>query len=58
MAGGKFGRASVFAWEITFNVEKKKWNVTDKTFYTAGWMHAANEMIWFHNDEVNGFPEF
>ncbi|MCK7481066.1 MAG: hypothetical protein M0C28_30585 [Candidatus Moduliflexus flocculans] len=19
-------------------------------------MHTANEMIWFHNDEVNGFP--
>ncbi len=24
---------------------------------TAGAMHAANEMIWFHSDEINGFPD-
>jgi len=25
-------------------------------FDTAGAMHAADEMIWFHSDEINGFP--
>ncbi len=55
MAGGPFGIAPVFATEVTFT--DGHWSVTDGRFNTAGAMHAANEFIWFHNDEVNGFPE-
>jgi hypothetical protein len=31
--------------------------VNQDWFDTAGAMHASNELIWFHNDEVNGFPD-
>ncbi|RME84111.1 MAG: hypothetical protein D6775_06350, partial [Caldilineae bacterium] len=55
MAGGDFGIAPVFAAEVTWN--GSGWEVTDSRFDTAGAMHASNEFIWFHNDEVNGFPE-
>jgi len=54
MAGGEFGVAPVFATEVTFNMGA--WTVTDGRFDAAGAMHASNEFIWFHNDEVNGFP--
>ena len=53
MAGGKYGIAPVFASSVTFNGEG--WNV-NRRFDSAGAMHAANEMIWLHNDEINGFP--
>ena len=54
-AGGTFGIAPVFAASVTWN----GWNWTANQFNydTAGAMHTSNEMIWFHNDEVNGFPE-
>ncbi|HEB64444.1 MAG TPA: hypothetical protein ENJ02_02745 [Chloroflexi bacterium] len=55
MAGGDYGIAPVFATEVTFDMGA--WTVTDGNFDAAGAMHAANEFIWFHNDEVNGFPE-
>jgi len=55
IAGGKFGVAPVFATEVLWN--GSRWSVTNARFDTAGAMHASNEMIWFHNDEVNGFPE-
>lgn len=55
MAGGDFGVAPVFATEVTFS--NGTWTVTNANFDSAGAMHASNEFIWFHNDEVNGFPE-
>lgn len=55
MAGGDFGVAPVFATEITF--QNGQWSVSNPRFDSAGAMHASNELIWFHNDEVNGFPE-
>lgn len=55
MAGGEFGIAPVFASEI--NWTGSEWKVTNRRFDTAGAMHASNEFIWFHKDEVNGFPE-
>jgi len=54
MAGGEFGVAPVFATEVTWDGEQ--WSVSNPRFDSAGAMHAANEFIWFHNDEVNGFP--
>ncbi len=55
MAGGEFGVAPVFAGEVSW--DGSAWSVTDANFDTAGAMHASNELIWFHNDEVTGFPE-
>ena len=55
MAGGEFGVAPVFATEVTW--DGSQWSVTNDRFDAAGAMHASNEFIWFHNDEVNGFPE-
>ncbi len=55
MAGGEHGIAPVFASEVRF--DGSKWTVTDGRFDSAGAMHASNEFIWFHNDEVNGFPQ-
>ncbi len=54
MAGGEFGIAPVFAAEVTW--DGSQWSVTNARFDSAGAMHAANEFIWFHNDEVDGFP--
>ncbi|TDJ03835.1 MAG: hypothetical protein E2O68_09295 [Deltaproteobacteria bacterium] len=55
MAGGPNGTAPVFARKVSliFN----HW-VVDETFDTAGAMHLSNEMIWFHHDQVNGFPKW
>ena len=46
---------SVFATEVSW--DGSQWSVTNDRFDAAGSMHASNEFIWFHNDEVNGFPE-
>ncbi|GAB4503745.1 MAG: hypothetical protein Fur0043_07370 [Anaerolineales bacterium] len=54
MAGGEFGIAPIFATEVTFDMGT--WTVTNGNFDAASAMHASNEFIWFHNDEVNGFP--
>ena len=54
MAGGDFGLAPVFASEVSF--DGSSWSVTNGRFDSAGAMHASNEFIWFHNDEVDGFP--
>jgi hypothetical protein len=54
MAGGAYGIAPVFATEVTW--DGTRWHVTNGRFDSAGSMHAANELIWFHNDEVDGFP--
>lgn len=54
MAGGDYGVAPVFATSIEF--ADGAWSVVDANFDTAGAMHASNEMIWFHYDEINGFP--
>jgi len=55
MAGGANGTAPVFASKVSliFN----RW-VVDKRFDTAGAMHLSNELIWFHHDQVNGFPKW
>jgi len=53
MAGGKYGVAPVFASSVTY--KDGKWEI-DRTFDAAGVMHASNEMIWLHHDEVDGFP--
>jgi hypothetical protein len=55
MAGGEYGIAPVFASEVGW--DGSSWAVLDGSFDSAGAMHASNEFIWFHNDEVNGFPE-
>lgn len=55
MAGGDYGIAPVFASSVTW--DGTQWTAVQDNFDTAGAMHSANEMIWFHNDEVNGFPE-
>ena len=57
MAGGTYGIAPVFATRIVWNENQRRFEVDDPRFDTAGAMHASNEFIWFHNDEVNGFPE-
>ena len=54
-AGGTFGIAPVFGSEIQWG--SGKWILVNGRFDAAGAMHASNEFIWFHNDEVNGFPE-
>lgn len=54
-AGGPFGIAPVFAGSVTWS--HGNWTADAAKFDTAGAMHASNEMIWFHHDELNGFPE-
>ncbi len=49
------GVAPIFATSIGLN--HGKWTILDSNFDTAGAMHASNEMIWLHYDEINGFPE-
>lgn len=53
MAGGQYGIAPMFASSVTY--KDGKWEI-NRTFDAAGAMHAANEMIWLHHDEVDGFP--
>jgi hypothetical protein len=55
MAGGEFGIAPVLAASVTW--DSSQWSADQSHFDTAGAMHTINEMIWFHYDEVNGFPE-
>ncbi len=54
MAGGEFGVAPVFASSVSYTDDV--WSI-DRIFDSAGAMHAANEFIWLHYDEINGFPE-
>jgi len=53
---GEFGVAPVFASSVTFDLETGAWTEIDERFDTAGAMRAANEFIWLHTGEVNGFP--
>lgn len=53
-AGGAHGIAPVFAASVTWT--GTGWQADRAWFDTAGAMHASNEFIWFHSDEVNGFP--
>ncbi|MBI4509519.1 MAG: hypothetical protein HY698_07765 [Deltaproteobacteria bacterium] len=56
-AGGAYGIAPVSAAKATYSRATKKWT-TEKTNYdTAGAMRLANECIWLHSDEVDGFPQ-
>jgi len=52
----EYGVAPVFASSVTFDTNSNTWTVSDARFDTAGAMHASNEFIWLHADEVNGFP--
>ncbi len=54
-AGGAYGVAPVFRGEIKF--DGGQWTVSKPKFHTAGGMHLANEFMWFHADEVDGFPQ-
>lgn len=54
-AGGPNGIAPVFAPSVRWN--DRAWSATTDRFDTAGAMHAANEMIWLHGDEISGFPD-
>ena len=54
-AGGANGIAPVFAASVRWN--GGRWTARHNWFDVAGAMHAANEMIWFHGDEINGFPD-
>lgn len=56
MAGGAHGVAPVFAASVTWDADDQTWRSADSHFDTAGAMHAADELIWFHSDEINGFP--
>jgi len=55
MAGGTHGIAPVFAGAVEINPTDNTFSV-NQIFDTAGSMRLANEMIWFHKFEVNGFP--
>lgn len=62
------GIASVFSAEVTYDracevspVEADNvacWTSNVDRFDTAGAFHLADELIWFHDDEVTGFPSF
>lgn len=54
-AGGADGVAPVFAASVRWR--SGHWTARHDWFDVAGAMHAANEMIWFHGDEINGFPD-
>ena len=55
-AGGAYGIAPVLAASVTWDPNYQAWHVADRRFDTAGAMHTATELMWFHSDEVNGFP--
>lgn len=56
LAGGEYGIAPVFASSIEY--KNGVFTNNNDHFDTASAMHLANEMIWFHDEEVNGFPQF
>ncbi len=53
---GDYGVAPVTASSVAFDPSSNTWTVTNTRFDTAGAMHAANEFIWLHANQVNGFP--
>ncbi len=53
--GTPYGTAPVFSASVTWT--GRGWLADQAWFDTAGAMHTSNELIWFHNDEVNGFPD-
>ena len=55
-AGGPNGIAMVLASWIKWDSDNQTWYANHNWFDTAGAMHAAIEFMWFHSDEVNGFP--
>jgi len=48
------GVAPVPGKSVTWN--NGAWSVDRSSFESGPAMHLANEMLWFHSDEVNGFP--
>jgi len=55
-AGGVHGIAPVLAASVAWDADEQIWHAATSRFDTAGAMHAATEMMWFHSDEVSGFP--
>ena len=66
---GTIGKASVFAASITYERDcvpestleidiEPCWSADADNFDTAGAFHLADELIWLHDDEVSGFPNF
>lgn len=56
MTGNGHGTAPVYSASVDFSSGTAV--VETQKFDTAGSMRLANEMIWFHHTEVNGFPSF
>lgn len=54
-AGGEHGIAPVLAASVTW--DGHEWTADHDRFDVAGAMHAADEMIWMHSDEISGFPQ-
>ena len=55
---GANGIAPMFAGSVTYDHATNSWVDIDRNVDISGTMHLANEMIWFHSDEVIGFREF
>ena len=53
---GENGIAPMYAASVTYDRAAGEWSEIDRDFHTEGAMHLANEMIWFHADELEGFP--
>lgn len=56
MAGGSYGVAPVFAKSVTWDPLALSWTRDMTQSESAGAMRLSNEMIWFHDAEVDGFP--
>lgn len=56
-AGGDNGVAPVSAATVSYDRAAKTWSASNDAYDTAGAMRLANEMLWLHADEVDGFPE-
>ncbi len=54
-APGANGCAPVYAANVDY-LGDGSWEVQNDWFDAAGAFHLANEMIWFHNDEIEGYP--
>jgi len=53
-AGGSYGMAPTFGSSVTWN---GSWKLDSPMFNTAQAFTLANEMVWLHGDEVDGFPK-
>jgi len=56
-AGGQYGIATVMSASVTWDKHALTWTADQSHFDTAGAFHTASEFMWFHSDEVSGFPD-